>query len=442
MSVLVVGLSHHSAPLAVLERAALPAEAAAKLTVDLRAAPHLAAAMVLATCNRTEVYAEVSRFHGGLQEATELLARAAALPVETLSPHLYVHFDDRAVQHLFTVAAGLDSMVVGESEILGQLRAAYRTAREEDAVGRALGALVQQALRVGKRVRAETGISRAGASVVGAGLDLAEQVAGPLRQRRALVVGAGSMGALAAAQLQRRGVAELAVLNRTPERAERIATAYAARAADPAGLSAELARADLVVSCTGATGIVVPAEAVAAGLAGRAGRPLVVLDLALPHDVEPSVAELPGVTLVDLAGLGTAVRAAAADEQVGAARSIVTEEVAGYLAWRRTNEVAPTVVALRAQAAGVVAAELDRLDGRLPGLDPRARAELATTVRRVVDKLLHAPTVRVKELAEHPDGRAYAEALRELFGLDPAGPESLARADVVAELAGDERGWS
>jgi glutamyl-tRNA reductase len=428
VTVLAVGLSHRTAPVSVLADVALAEDDVAKLLADLLGAPHVAEALVASTCNRVEVYADVDKFHGGVADVSELLARTGGMPLERLSPYLYVHYDDRAVQHLFAVAAGLDSMVVGESQILGQVRSALRAAREADAVGRTLGPLLEQALRTGKRVHAETGIDRAGASVMSAGLD----AVGDLTGRHALVVGAGAMGALAVSLLRRRGVADLVVANRSVERAARLAAAVGARATGLDRLTEEIAVADVVVASTGAAGLVVPAASVAAALAARR-RPLALVDVALPRDVDPGVRRIPGVTLVDLETLRETVGAVAAAADVEVARRIVTEEVGAFLAWRRAAQVAPTVVALRAKAADVVAAELSRLHARLPSLPEREREEVGATVRRVVDKLLHAPTVRVKELADAPEGPAYEEALRELFGLDPAAAEVVTRADVAVD---------
>ncbi len=433
MSVLVVGLSHRTAPVPVLERVSVAAVEPAKLLHALLAAPHVDEALVLATCNRVEAYVDATKFHGGVQDVSELLATASGVALETLTPHLYVHYEDRAVQHLFTVACGLDSMVVGEQQILGQLRAAYRVARDEDAVGRSLGSLAQHALRVGKRVRTDTGIDRAGQSLVTVGLDLAEQALGRLDGRVGVLVGAGSMSALAGATMMRRGVHRVTIANRSHDNAARLADALAGAPATLSELVTAVRDADLLVSCTGATGTVVSADAIRRAMTGRAGRPLFVLDLALPRDVEPAVRELPGVTVADLESMSTVLEGEEGSRDVEEARRIVTDEVGAFLARQRSVRVAPTVTALRAKAQEVVDAELLRLAGRLPDLDERSRLEVAATVSRVVDKLLHAPTVRVKELAESPGGDSYAEALRELFALNPIATEAVLRADVVVE---------
>jgi glutamyl-tRNA reductase len=408
---------------ALLEQFAMGADDTVKALHELVGSDHVSEAMVLATCNRVEVFAEVDRFHGGVTEVSRVLARQAGATVEELSPYVTVHYEDQAVAHLFTVAAGLDSMVVGETQVLGQLRNAYALAREQGTVGRAMHPVAQRALRVGKRVHSETGIDKAGASLVSVSLDRAEERIGSLAGRPVLVVGAGSMGALAATTLARRGAA-VTVSSRTPAHAERLAVSVEGRAADLADLPAEIAAADVLVTCTGARGIVVGTEVVAGAMAARPDRPLVVIDLALPRDVDPGVAALPGVHVVDLALLqgergadGHASASPVAADDVAAAHALIEAETALLRAERQAAAVAPTVSALRSQAAEVVDAELLRLSARLPDLDARARAEVARTVRRVVDKLLHEPTVRVKELASAPGGVDYADALRALFGL-------------------------
>ncbi|WP_405831391.1 MULTISPECIES: glutamyl-tRNA reductase [unclassified Streptomyces] len=551
MSLLVVGLSHRSAPVSVLERASLSADAKIKLLHDTLAAEPAAEAAVLATCNRIELYADVDKFHAGVAELSTLLAQHSGVALEELTPYLYVHYEDRAVHHLFSVACGLDSMVVGEGQILGQIKDALALGQELHTAGRLINDLFQQALRVGKRAHSETGIDRAGQSLVTFGLEqlavrvpVGEWAAG----KRALVIGAGSMSSLAAATLARVGVAEIVVANRTADRAERLAeilvasgTGVAAVAIPMAGVADELTRVDVVVSCTGATGLVLTADDVLAAVSqgsapdpapqtpagldvpaglesadadviarlvaaardggrladagaartisaaveadgcpvgpdGRAAltgvdanslelhgtwadqgeaaaqrQPrrsartqtdatavrLALLDLAMPRDIDAAVHRIPGVRLVDIESLAEASADAPMAADVDAVRGIVTEEVAAFGAAQRAAHITPTVVALRAMAAEVVAMEVARLDGRVPDLDERQRAEVTQTVRRVVDKLLHAPTVRVKQLASEPGGAGYAEALRELFDLDPQTVASVSRADAADPMNDD-----
>ncbi|MGA4840353.1 glutamyl-tRNA reductase [Streptomyces sp. G45] len=516
MSLLVVGLSHRSAPVSVLERAALTPDAGAALLQDTLAAEPAAEAAVLATCNRIELYADVDKFHAGVAELSTLLARHSGVSLDELTPYLYVHYEDRAVHHLFSVACGLDSMVVGEGQILGQIKDALARAQDLHTAGRLLNDLFQQALRVGKRAHSETGIDRAGQSLVTFGL---EQLAGrePVdvwaKGKRALVIGAGSMSSLAAATLARCGVDEVVIANRTFERAERLAqilaeggTGVRARAVPMDAVAAELTRADVAVSCTGATGLVLTGADVAAAVAGRpapggdaseacaddacvipaptaepapgpaheehrrqervgdatayeqhaalvgnspavgggpvrhgggtgsarAARPvaLALLDLAMPRDIDAAAHRVEHVRLVDIESLAEASADAPMAADVDAVRGIVSDEVAAFGAAQRAAHVAPTVVALRTMAASVVTSEIARLDGRLPGLGDKERAEITQTVKRVVDKLLHAPTVRVKQLASEPGGAGYADALRTLFDLDPETVAAVSRADL------------
>ncbi|MFE1881946.1 glutamyl-tRNA reductase [Streptomyces diastatochromogenes] len=555
MSLLVVGLSHRSAPVSVLERAALSTDAQVKLLQDTVAAEPATEAAVLATCNRIELYADVDKFHAGVAELSTLLAQHSGVGLEELTPYLYVHYEDRAVHHLFSVACGLDSMVVGEGQILGQIKDSLARAQELHTAGKLLNDLFQQSLRVGKRAHSETGIDRAGQSLVTFGLeqlaaggDVQEWAAG----RKALVIGAGSMSSLAAATLARAGVAEIVVANRTFERAERLAqilaegdgTAVAARAVRMDAVPGELTRADVVVSCTGATGLVLTAEAVAQAVEGRTGEPVAdladsarttvkapvpaagsgteencpldlaavqgatgfsvlgeaavagmdaatleqhaawvdngtvdrrsvgrgpeadtklisalaataasvgriperrkpepvaviprpapavfLLDLAMPRDIDAAVHRLTGVRLVDIESLAEASADAPMAADVDQVRRIVSDEVAAFGAAQRAAHITPTVVALRTMAADVVAGEIARLDGRLPDLDERQRGEIRQAVHRVVDKLLHAPTVRVKQLAAEPGGTGYADALRTLFDLDPETVAAVSRAE-------------
>jgi glutamyl-tRNA reductase len=418
VSLLAIGVSHRSAPLTVLERVALSGEAARGLAARTLTGEHVSESLVLATCNRVEVYADVSTFHGGLADLGEALAATTGVDLEALKDHLYVHYADRAVEHLFSVACGLDSMAVGESQVLGQLRQALRAAQDAGDTGRVLDGLVQQALRVGKRAHSETGIDRAGASLVTAGIHRAERSLGPVKDLAVLIVGAGSMSALAATTLHRWGAGRITVANRTTEHAERLAAAVGGHAASLADLPQALPSADLVVSCTGAVGHVIDLELARAASAARSSKQ-VYLDLALPRDIDPEVAELTGVELADLAVLGSELAASELTADIGQVQALVDQEVADYLTAVRVQAVAPTVAALRARAAEVVDAELQRLSHRLPDVDPAVRDELQRTVHRVVEKLLHAPTVRVKELAGQDGGGSYAAALRELFDLAP-----------------------
>ena len=431
MSILCVGISHQTAPVAVLETLALDADGASKLAHAVADTEHALEAVVLSTCNRVEVYAEVERFHGSVEDISGLLCDIAGGDRATLVSHLYVHYDEGALAHLFTVAAGLDSMVVGESQILGQLRSALTQGQENGTVGPSLNGAFQQALRVGKRGHAETGIDQAGPSVVSAALDRVEAAGVPVRGARALVVGAGAMAGLAVAHLHRRGAASLVVLNRTADRAARLAAPVGAGSAGLDTLAEHIAGADVVVTCTGATGVVIGADVVSPALAARStGPPLAVVDLALPHDVEPVLAADHRLHYTGLAALADDLANGPASADIGKVRDIVATEVAAFLGARRAATATPTVVALRSMATDVVDAELGRLWARVPAADALLRAELEQTVRRVAGKLLHAPTTRVKELTGQPAGMSYAEVLAELFSLPSGTADAVTRAAV------------
>lgn len=423
---LAVGLSYRTADLRTLERAAIGADELDKVLHQLQQSEHVDEAMLLSTCNRIEVYAVVETFHGGLADVSEVLGRQAGCAAADLYDNLYVHYAGAAVEHIFSVASGLDSMVVGETQILGQVRNAYAAAREAGTVGRALHELIQTTLRVGKRVHSETGLDALGASVVSEALGETPDLEG----KHAVIIGAGSMGALTASQLRKAGIGQITVVNRTLENAERLAGNVAelgvpATAAGMSELPGRLAEADIAVSCTGAQDVVLMAE----HILPRDGRDLVICDLGLPRDVDPSVGAVPGVRVVDLETVRRRMDhlgGASSAKQIARATGVVLDEVREYLAGQRSAAVTPTVTALRKRAAEVVDAELLRLDNRLPELEPGVRDEFARTVRRVVDKLLHAPTVRVKKLAADAQGTDYANALRELFELDPASPAVVA----------------
>lgn len=428
MSIIVIGLSHKTASIDTLEQVALDGDARELLLSSLDRGEHVGEALLLDTCNRIEVYAEAHTFHGAVTEIGESLAGATGLPLRELRDHLYVHYDDRAVAHLFQVSAGLDSMAVGEAQILGQLRESLHTGRESGRIGSVLDGLIQQALRVGKRAHSETDIDTVSRSLVERGVHLAEEHIGPLGRQRVLVVGAGAMSSLAAHTISRTGAAELTVINRTFETARRLADATGGRALPWDALSAALGEADLVISCTGSVGHVIELDHLPAAADQHRQA---YIDLALPRDVAPEIGERVGVRVLSLGDLGTGVEGSA-EQQVRAVQDLVTGEVADYLVARRAASVAPTVALLRSRAADVVAAELSRLQQRAPGLSDDDQAQVQLTVHRVVEKLLHTPTVRVKQLAG--EGHDYTAALRELFDLDqretatvatPPDPEGL-----------------
>jgi glutamyl-tRNA reductase len=452
VSILLFGVSHRSAPVSVLEQLSIDESDQIKIVDRVLQSPLVTEAMVLSTCNRVEVYAVVDAFHGGLAVIGQVLSEYSGMSMGDLTRYAYVRYSEAAVEHLFAVASGLDSAVVGEQQVLGQVRRAYAAAEANRAVGRALHELAQRALSVGKRVHSETGIDAAGASVVSVALGMADRTLGGLAGRSAVVIGAGAMGALASAHLIRAGIAHIAVVNRSSSRAQRLVrkvreSGVPAQALTLDRLADALADADVVVSCTGAVSPVVSLADVHHALAAahrsivdETTHPLVICDLGMPRDVDPAVAGLPGVWVVDVDRIQHEPAAHAAAGDVDAARSIVAAEVAAYLAGQRMAEVTPTVTALRQRAADVVEAELLRLDNRLPGLQSAQREEVARTVRRVVDKLLHAPTVRIKQLASAPGGDSYAEALRELFELDQTAVDAVAAGELPVMPSGFDAG--
>jgi glutamyl-tRNA reductase len=422
MSLLVIGLSHHTAPLGVLEGLAEDGNRAQRIANHVLGSASVSETLVLSTCNRLEVYADVSAFHPAVAAIGEALAGAAKSHESTLAEHLYVRYDDSAVAHAFTVASGLDSMAVGESQILGQMRESLASAQALGAAGESLNDLFQQALRVGKRAHSETDIDRHSVSLVQIGLERALAHLGPLEGIRACVVGAGGMSGLAVATAVRAGVGDMTIVNRTAARAARLAEAAGGTHRHWDDLPEVIAENDLVITSTGAVGHVITAADIERSAALRDGRPQLFVDLALPRDVEPVSEwqrEVPGVEVIDLQALSTLLEGRADSQQVRRVSDLVTGEVAAFLTRRREKAVAPTVAALRSRAAQVVAAEMGRLDLRLPELDDAARAEVALAVHRIVEKLLHTPTKRVKEFATEAGGADYAAALRELFDLEP-----------------------
>jgi glutamyl-tRNA reductase len=427
VNLLSVGASYRTADVSTLERLTVADGALPALLQKLVCQPYVGEAVVLSTCNRVEIYAAVSGFHGGLSDVCNVLAEESGIPAKELAGHLYVHYDEAAVRHSFRLSSGLDSMVVGEAQILGQIRDAYHTATEADTAGRLLHELMQQALRVGKRAHSETGIDRAGQTVVSAALDVAGAQLGDLHGRRALVIGAGAMGALSVATLTRAGLGPLRITNRSAARADRLAEAYGATVVAFEDLDAALSEADLVISATASVDPVLTRARL------EAAAPLVVLDLAVPRDVAPDAAGVAGVTVIDIDSLASSRRALPAAADTAAVEQIVATEVDHFLGWLRGADIAPTVAALRNRAEDVVSAEQRKLWSRRAEFTEEQRADISRTLHRVVQQLLHSPTVRVRQLAAEPGGDQYATLLRELFDLDV--PHAT-QADAVPEIGG------
>jgi glutamyl-tRNA reductase len=419
VSVVVIGLNHRTAPLDLLERTAVDDARLPKVLHDLCARQHLSEAVVLSTCNRTEVYAVAERFHAGYEDVRNFFTDLSFLPTEDFAGHLYVHYDDAAVMHLFSVAAGLDSAVLGESEILGQVGAAWERARTEGATASALNLLFRHALEVGKRVRTETGIGRGITSVAQAAVAMATDRLGTLTGRRVLLLGAGEMAEGMAVAIGSAGDVDTVVANRTWDTAKELAGRFDGRAVRLSDLPAELAQADVLLTSTGATNIMLEHADLTTAMSRRNGRPLLVVDIAMPRDVDPAAGDIDGVTLLDMDDLRRFVDAGLAERQREAtrARMLIEEELVRYRALTTAREAAPLVTELREHAEAIRCSELERMDTRLSELDDRQRAAVEALTKGIVAKLLHDPTVRLKDASGTAKGDRLAEALRDLFDL-------------------------
>jgi glutamyl-tRNA reductase len=418
MTIVNVALSHRIAPVEVLERLAVPSTELGGVLTRLHALPTIDEVLVVSTCNRVEVYAATS---DPVEPATRaiagLLASRGRIPVGEVLAMARIRVDAEAVEHLFSVACGLDSMAVGEDQIVAQLKAAARAAATARTTGPILTALMNAALRVSKRARTETTISTAGISLAKAGLDLAQAHLGGLAGRRAVVLGTGSVGKLAARLLREAGVAQLSVASRSEARAAEVAAAVHGRHLRAVDLPATLVDTDILLTATGAAVPVVVAEQVRAARAPGGGRPLFVLDLGMPPDVEPAMGRLAGVTLVDLTALGRHLEDRDVPDGIPQVQALVAAEAVAYMHRQDEAAAAPVIAAMHAHIRQLADAELARLHDRLPGLNERQQAETAATVHRILRKVLHRPTVRAREFSTGPKGPVYLEALRQLFDL-------------------------
>jgi glutamyl-tRNA reductase len=375
--------------------------------------------VLLSTCNRTEVYVVAERFHGAWQDVRDFLSELAHLAPEDFSHHLYSHYDDGAVQHLFSVAAGLDSAVLGESEILGQVREAWEHGQRAGTARSAMNLLFRQALQVGKRARTETGIGRHVTSISQAAVALASDRLGSLEGVRVLVLGAGGMGEGMAVALAGAGVAEVRVANRTSERAHALAERVSGRAIPLADVADGLVEADVLLSSTAAESVVLTTDDVEQVMARRNGRRLLVVDVAVPRDIDAGVGAIPGVTLLDLDDIRAfaAVGAAGRRAEVVAVEAIVSEEVERYLEESTARTAAPLVAALWQRAEELRQAELERHRGRIDALDDTGRMVVDSITKGLLAKLLHEPSVQLKDAAGTPRAERLSDSLRDLFDL-------------------------
>jgi glutamyl-tRNA reductase len=418
MTIVNVGVSYRSAPAEVLEKLAVPSTELGGALARLHAVASIGEVAVLSTCNRVEVYAAADGAAGPVTRAVAALAAARAqIPVAAVLRMARIHVGAAAAEHLFSVACGLDSMALGEDQIVAQIKAAARSAAAAGTAGPAITSLIDAALRVSKRARTQTTISTEGISLARAGLDLARAHLGGLKGRGAVVLGTGPTGRLAARLLREAGAGQLSVASRDPARAAEVAAAAGGRPLPTSDVPAALAGADLLVTATGATVPILLLAQVEAARAQAAGRPLYVLDLGLPPDVDPAIGRLAGVTLTNLTALGQHLADGAVPGQIPRVRAIVAAEAAAYAERQQQAAAAPVIAAMHAQIRQLADAELTRLQGRLPGLSDQERAETAATVHRILRKVLHQPTVRAREFSSGPDGPVYLDALRQLFNL-------------------------
>lgn len=428
MSVVVVGLNYRSVPLEVLEQVAVSAEQLPKALHDLRAREFLNEVVVVSTCMRTEVYALASRYHGGINEIRKFLAAWSGAPLEDVAGQVYEFHDETAVSHLFRVASGLDSAVLGEGEILGQVRDAWTAAQVERTCGPVLSALFRRAVETGKRVRSETAIARGTTSLSQAALAMATERLGFLAARTTLVIGAGEMGdamavalgaSLATDDLAGPSGGALLIANRTSSRAASLAARTGGSAVAWEDVGGAVVQADLVLASTASAEVVLDARALARLLPERAGRHLLIVDIGMPRNVDPAVGELDGVTLLDIDDLRAFVDVAMEGRraELPAAEAIVSEEVGRHVAIAAEQEVIPLVVALRDRGEAVRLAELRRFSPRLADLDEKQWRAVEALSRGIVAKLLHEPTVGVKAQAGSVEGEQLAAALAKLFEL-------------------------
>ena len=420
MSILVVGLNHRTVPLEVLERMTVSDARLPKALADLGGRDNLGEVVVLSTCMRTEVYATAERFHGAVVDVRNFLAELGFTAPEDFSDHLYSYYADAAASHLFRVVSGLDSAVVGESEVLGQVRAAWEKAAAEGACGPVLANLFRHAVQVGKRSRSETAIGRGTTSVSQAAVQMAAQRLGTLAGRRILGLGTGDMGeGMAVALAATPGLGDVMVANRSWPGAVALANRVGGRPVALGALGAALEEADLLLTCTGSPTVLLHADDLEPVMATRPRRPLLVVDIAVPRDVDGGVGDLAGVTLLDMDDLRAFAEEGLAGRrrEIDRVQAIVDEEVSRYTAVSTARELAPLVVALRRRGEDLRTAELERFAPRLEGLDPRQREAVEALTRALLAKLLHEPTVRLKEAAGSPGGDRLAEALRALFDL-------------------------
>jgi glutamyl-tRNA reductase len=425
MYIMVVGLNYKSAPVEIRERFALPESDLGAALERLRASGQVNEAVIVSTCNRTEVYTVVESRKVGEAESRQFLSELSGLPVEQFVAHLYELGEQEAVRHLFRVTAGLDSMVLGETQILGQVREAFLFAQEQGATGPIFNNLFRRAVTVAKRAHSETKIGENAVSVSYAAVELAKKIFESLNDKTVLIIGAGKMSELTAKHLNANGATRVVVVNRTYSRAKELADKFNGRALDMNSLDLALREADIVVSSTGAEGYVVTKEQVQATMKQRRHRPLFLIDIAVPRDLDPAMAKLDNVFLYDIDDLEGVIAVnlqerAREAEKVGI---IIGEEMAAFRQWMHEQQAAPLIMKLREKAMGAQAALMQNLANKVPNLTEKERHTVNKLTMSMINQLIHEPIVQVKEMASEKEAAFYLETFARLFGLDKQSSE-------------------
>jgi glutamyl-tRNA reductase len=421
MEILVVGLSHKTAPIELRERLNVPEQDLPKPLEMLGDSPELVERMLVATCNRVEVYAVTEgRVEPAVEAITHCLATSRNVAKGEFADKLYTYAAADAVRHVFRVASSLDSMVVGEPQILGQVKAAYSIAQTREATGVILGNLLEQSFHVAKRVRSETGIAASAVSVSSAAVELARKIFGDLAGRSVLILGAGEMAELALRHLLDDGVRSVLVANRSYDRAVTLAQQFCGRAVTFEGFRQEMVGADIVISATSAPHVILKREDMQAIIHQRRHRPIFLIDIADPRDIDPACNEVDNVYLYNIDDLQSVVEANLKERKREAERAevIIEREVGVYLDWLRSLDVVPTIVSLRQRVEEIRGAELQKALGRMGELTPEQREAVTALSHAVVNKILHQPMTELKRRAAHQDGHLYTSVLRRLFGLE------------------------
>lgn len=423
MLIVAVGVNHRTAPLAVREKLSFPEHTIGESLRKLKSYPGLDGCVIVSTCNRTEIYAAPFELDSGLNAIWEFLSDRSGIDISEIKNYTFCHTLYDAIRHLFRVVAGLDSMILGETQILGQVSRAYQLALENQATNSVLNTLFRQAVTIGKRIRTETGIDRNPVSIPYAAVELAKQHLGDLSGMSVLVVGAGEMSELTATHLVANGISSVIVSNRSYDRAVQLAEKFNGKAVKFDSLLEYLKTADIVISSTAASHYVIKTEEVAAIIKNRQQRPIFMIDIAVPRDIDPDVGRLSGAVLFDVDDLQNVVDAGLAERRKAAvaAEGIVEEELDSFMRWLSTQFVIPTITALKKRGEEIKQRELHRAYNRLGELSDHDKKVISSMANSIVNQLLHEPVIQVKQYAHTPEGHLYTEILQNLFSLQVAG---------------------